>query len=132
MKPLLILILKVVLIFAVTSSAFGTALHKAVMKNDIAEVKRLLEAGADVAAKNESGHTPLHFAAENGFAASVKALLEAGADPNVPDKDGDTPLDKASRYDNNTAVVNLLKSAGALSRNPAECPDPDEQADANR
>ena len=147
-------IILVLLILAVTSPAFGTALHEAVMKNDIAEVKRLLEAGADVSAKNEIGYTPLHVAALMGHAASVKvllqagaetevknmwddrtplhyaaggggpasvkALLEAGADPNVPDKDGDTPLAKAIRYDNNTEVVNLLKSAGALSRSPEQ------------
>ena len=73
-------IILVLLILAVTSPAFGTALHEAVVKNDIAEVKRLLEAGADVSAKTKHGYTPLHLAAQQGHVASVKVLLQAGAD----------------------------------------------------
>lgn len=85
-------IILVLFILVVTTPAFGTALHEAVMKNDIAEVKRLLDAGADVAAKNESGQTPLHFAAWIGDTASIWALLQAGADVAVKTKQGNTPL----------------------------------------
>ena len=64
---------------------------------------------------------------------AVKVLLDAGADPNATFSDGagETLLELAEHY-NHTEVINLLKSAGALSRSPAERPGPDEQADANR
>ena len=40
----------------------------------------LLEAGADVAARDEGGSTPLHYASFGGFAVVARMLLAAGAD----------------------------------------------------
>ena len=49
----------------------------------VALVRRCLEAGADVQAKDEDGYGPLHHAARSGTAAVVAALLEAGAEVNA-------------------------------------------------
>ena len=50
----------------------------AIVKNDVAEVKRLLETGADVNAKDENGWTPLHLAARKGYTGIVKLLRKHG------------------------------------------------------
>lgn len=61
-----------------------------------ADISRLLEAGADVHARDESGWTLLHAAAVSSKApAVVNALLEAGADANARDGSNKTPFDFA-------------------------------------
>src|SRR5215468_10525652 len=55
-----------------------TALHWAVRNNDVAQMDRLLRAGANPNAANRYGITPIHLACENGSAAAVARLLKAG------------------------------------------------------
>ena len=56
--------------------------------------KALLEAGADVHARDKVGGTPLHWAAKhNENPAIVEALLDAGANHHAKTKGGQTPLD---------------------------------------
>lgn len=105
----------VLLILAVTSPAFGAALHEAVVTDDIAEVKRLIEAGADVTAKTKYGNTSLHFAAENGDTASIMALVEAGADVGAKFGGiGHTPLHLAA-LSGHVASIKVFLNAGAKS-----------------
>jgi len=77
-------------------------LHVATGKRDLAEVRRLLEAGADPNVKNASGHTPLYWAlalssglpatpAERAFGKELLPLLiRHGADPELRMGDGST------------------------------------------
>ena len=72
-------------------------LHHAARSGDLAKVRRLTAAGADVA-KRDDWHlpprnwTPLHYAAAGGDVAVVEALIRAGADPRAFDYSGWTPM----------------------------------------
>lgn len=68
------------------------SLHIAVFQNDIATVKSLLAAGADVDAKGIQNATPLYFAAQQGYIPIVKLLLEKGANVNARTDQGTMPL----------------------------------------
>lgn len=88
------------------------ALHKAILRRDIEEVKSLVNQGADLAAKDKIGLTPLHLAAYTGPYEVVKFLIAKGADVAARDDDGSTPLHRAcdrGRKD----VADLLIEKGA-------------------
>ncbi|KAK4206585.1 hypothetical protein QBC37DRAFT_356693 [Rhypophila decipiens] len=75
-------------------------------------VQQLLEAGAEVDAKDNDGRTPLHWASEQDHSTVVQQLLEAGAEVDAKDNDGRTPLHWASAKGHGTVVQQLLE-AGA-------------------
>jgi ankyrin repeat protein len=56
----------------------------------------LLEKGAKLESKSNSGGTLLSSAAENGHEAVVKQLLEKGGELESEDENGQTPLSRAS------------------------------------
>ncbi len=82
-------------------------------------VTLLIESGADVNLKDESGDTPLHMAAF-GEAEIVKRLLEQGADVNAVNDAGETPLHKAVQYPEYKVVRELLRHGGDKSRRSAQ------------
>lgn len=65
--------------------AINDQLYEAARKGDAAEVKALLDRGADVNARFRYGATALFKAAEKGNTEVVKLLLERGADATVKD-----------------------------------------------
>ena len=74
----------------------------------------LVEAGADVHAREWGGVTPLHEAAgQNTNPAIVTLLVEAGVNPNAQDGDAVAPLHLAAMYNRNPDVVVALMEAGA-------------------
>lgn len=83
----------------------------------IAIAKELLQAKADVNAKDVNGLTPLHVAAISWDIAKINLLLDAGANINARDNNGRTPLDCTSLdYLPNSLhddIVTLLKQRGA-------------------
>lgn len=91
-----------------------TLLLDAARKGDIKKVRKLLEQGADVDAKDIDGLTALHEAAENKHTDVVKVLLQAGADANIRDRKwyAWTPLDKAV-MNGCVDIVKVLLEAGA-------------------
>ena len=73
-----------------------TPLHFAAHSSDSPSViAALLDAGADIEARESRGRTPLHVAADGGVPAMVAALLDAGADPKALDEQAWTPWDWA-------------------------------------
>lgn len=80
-------------------------------------LKLLLQAGADVNAKNGLGVTALIFGAMQP--AKVKLLVDAGADVNAVSKLGRTPLMVAAGTPGSVESVRLLLSKGA-NVNPAD------------
>ena len=90
----------------------STPLQWAVYRNDVAEVKRLLRAGANVKLANNYGVTPMSLAAAVANTEILKVLIEAGADVESPNADGMTALLAVARTGNVDAAQVLLK-AGA-------------------
>jgi ankyrin repeat protein len=74
-------------------------------------VRYLLDEGADVNMRGQSGNTALTEATYYGHAPVIKELLMRGADVNTISSVG-TPLDIAADR-NNPAVIDLLKHYGA-------------------
>jgi ankyrin repeat protein len=105
--------------------AGDTALHVAAAAYRTGIVRKLIEMGADVRARNRRGAEPLHYAADgipggrawdpSAQAATVACLIDAGADPNAVDRSGVTPLHRAVRTRCATAVRALL-DCGADAR----------------
>ena len=97
--------------------AQATDLHWAALEGDVAEVKRLLAAGADVDATEtvHGGERALHWAAHGGGSGVVRALIAAGASLEAQDADGETALFNAvrSQSDGNYFALMALLSAGA-------------------
>lgn len=78
-------------------------LHFAAAAGNVEMVRLLLDKGAKVDARDNTGKTALHFASTPRAA---RTLLEAGADPVAKDASGATPLETAQ----SPAVKELLRS----------------------
>jgi len=92
----------------------STPLQWAVYNGDVAEARRLLRAGANVALANNYGATPMSLAAEVGNTDMLKVLLEAGANVESPNADGQTALLAVARTGNVEAAKLLLDHGAAV------------------
>lgn len=90
-----------------------TPLIWASFNGNLAMVKNLAEAGANVNVVNADGFTPLHAAVESEKPEVVRYLLQRGAKINTATvQDGTTPLHTAC-YKGNKEIVQILIVAGA-------------------
>jgi ankyrin repeat protein len=81
-------------------------------EGDLAHVKRLVEAGADVNAPDKRGVTALELASNRGHREIVQYLLNLRASVNATDDDGATPLIEAI-YKGYLDIAEDLVNAGA-------------------
>ena len=93
-----------------------TALHWAVLADDLETADLLIRAGAKVSAANREGAMPMQLAATNGNAAMIEKLIKAGADPNaLLTKYGDTPLMMAARTGKTDSIKVLLDNGAKVN-----------------
>jgi ankyrin repeat protein len=114
MKNLIVVIAAALLLPAAAWAAPGD-LAKAAMNNDIAEVTKLLAAGADANDRyGKSDGTALMFAAQNGNAAMVRALIAAGADVKATRPGSFFALHHAAAAGTPEVVSAVLEAGAAL------------------
>ncbi|MGE0009951.1 MAG: ankyrin repeat domain-containing protein [Candidatus Babeliales bacterium] len=94
-------------------SGLNKQLFEAVTKNDVVEVQRLVELGADVNAKDEFTSTPLHIAVSKNNFPLVAFLLEKGANVNAKIKDDLTTPLHAAAINGFADIARLLIKEGA-------------------
>ncbi|KAK4060557.1 uncharacterized protein Triagg1_10682 [Trichoderma aggressivum f. europaeum] len=92
----------------------NTALHHQIKKSSagIPIIERLMNAGANINAKNRLRITPLMESVKNNSPGLVNYLLSKGADPNNAEQQSESPLFYAC-YHGNAEVVKMLHRAGA-------------------
>lgn len=84
-----------------------TALHAAVSSNQPQIVEWLLDAGADVNARQQSDYTPLMGAAANARTEILEMLLPRGADATLLTTDGKTAADLAREHGHEAVAARL-------------------------
>jgi ankyrin repeat protein len=90
-----------------------TALHWAVLADDVELVTMLVRAGANPKVVNRYGLQPITLAATNGSAKVIDVLIAAGADPNTTTAEGEPVVMTAAR----TGKADALKALIARGAN---------------
>ena len=90
----------------------GRLLIEATLDNNIAEVYRLIENGANINYQEMNGYTALLFASRTNRREIAYILIQAGADINIRNSNGYTPLMLATIM-NNLEIIDMLIQAGA-------------------
>lgn len=86
-------------------------------------IEALLEAKADVNAKDASGNTALHRALYHRNSGGINQLLNAGADMFCKNNNGDTPFSLCMRYDSWHLCGKMIEK-GALEEFKLRDPEP--------
>lgn len=84
------------------------ALSHAVIAGDLARIREMLDAGADVNVKDGLDRTPLHLAAFHGRTEIIDLLIAHGADVNARDLTATSPLHAAVIAGKQGAAVQML------------------------
>ncbi len=91
-----------------------TALHFIAVFKNPEMITILIQAGANVHARDKDGYTPLHLAASaNQNPEIITILINAGSDVNVQSHNKETPLHRAAIWNENPKVIMALLDAGA-------------------
>ncbi|KAL8949422.1 MAG: hypothetical protein Q9222_004474 [Ikaeria aurantiellina] len=92
----------------------GTALRIAMGLDQCLIFKRLLQAGADLEARDETGSTPLHWAIWHGHKDCLRLLLDRGVDIEARDNVNSTALHRAIFHGRDDFVRVLLERGANL------------------
>jgi uncharacterized protein len=95
-------------------SAFH-GLHAAAAQGSVDDIRRLVQAGADLNARDGNGRAPLHVAAFQGHGAAARALIAAGADPGLLDNQRYDAVTIAAVRDD-VPTLQALLAAGASAK----------------
>jgi ankyrin repeat protein len=82
----------------------------AIVRNDIEQLKHLIEAGEDINMSDKDGGTPLMQAVVDGKLEIVKILLENNANVNTHRKDGNTALHFATQNQQDEIARKLIEA----------------------
>lgn len=95
-----------------SSSRSKYALHKAVIRNEVAEVRALLEGHnkVDVDERDARGIPPIHYAIHMGNLPMLRLLLELGADPTRKSAAGWNTIQEGIAASNRSIVKELMGS----------------------
>ena len=94
---------------AAGAPAIPRSLPQAAVSGDLAEVRRLLSAGADVDQRDARGRTAVTAAAMEEHVEVVTALVDAGADVDLQDTDRNNPLLVAGENGNVALLQAVLR-----------------------
>lgn len=94
------------------NSNFDLNLGLSLQRNDMPQVQRWYDEGADVNSLDNRGRTFLYAAVYTNRIAQVKFLLQRGARVTLPNKDGNVPIE-AAVYRNNLTLIRYLLERGA-------------------
>ena len=103
-----------------------TGLVEAAARGDVAEVRRLLDDGADVDERDAQGRTAVTAAALGDHVEVARVLIAAGADVDLQDSDRNNAL----LVTGETGSVAMLRAAPRLTRTSCQYSTP--QSDATR
>lgn len=100
----------------------STPLHYACISQRETVVRRLIEVGADIDARDKSGRTPLMIACKNCKLEIVDILLDNGANVHLEDDKGNTAvlvachrqLENEGHFTENEQIVERLLEKGAI------------------
>jgi WD40 repeat protein/formylglycine-generating enzyme required for sulfatase activity len=104
--------------FDVFGRSSSHALFKAIEGRDLAAVRRLLDEGADIESRNNSGATPLIKAAGLDNMELVTLLLDRGADVSARDTSGDSVIAPVIFAGKSELLELLLKRGASLGEGP--------------
>ncbi len=104
-------------------AAAASEVADAAMAGDADEVRRLIEAGADVDAPQADGTTALHWAARWDDHDAARLLIRAGATLDAANHAGSTPM-RLAAVNGSAAMIERLLDAG-VDPNAALSPDGD-------
>jgi len=90
------------------------ALLVAVRNKDFTDARLLIEAGANVNARDESGLSAFLMVASSGEADLMRLVLRKGALPDSRDTDGATALIRAARGAHTAVMIELLRAGAEL------------------
>ena len=93
----------------------ATPLHAAAAGIALDTLERLLERGADIAARDDAGATALHIAAMGRIPEMAQALIDAGAALESTDAEGRTPLLAALDAGSPTVALRPLRAGADIA-----------------